>query len=385
MRGRAAARPARQNHLSAPAPAGLLGRCPLEVRAAGTSARRRRVTRPGRSLVVMTKVVRLRFEHGHRARSLVWSGDRLLDIVGGGASVALDGTSTSSAVNWAYLFDRALSSPSGEFNVLFTATATKAIIVKAEGGGLREVDRSFYHAHVYEYPLAIGQLEDGTELLIHCPDGYNRLAIDRLDDGTRLASATDKASDVFHSRLSVSPGGGYLLSAGWVWHPLGVLAVYEVAEALRDGRHLDGKGLLPWEALDAEVEAACWLDADTIVVSTNPEEEALDGESGGLSPGELGVWSVTSARWVARSRVDGHTGTLHRLGGSVLTLYGHPRLIDPFTGSILDDWPDIATGSQDSSITWHKTDPIPAIAVDDAGGRFAVADGEEVVVVEVGQ
>jgi hypothetical protein len=40
---------------------------------------------------------------------------------------------------------------------------------------IREINRSFYHAHVYEFPVTVGRLHGGTDVLIHCPDGYNRL------------------------------------------------------------------------------------------------------------------------------------------------------------------------------------------------------------------
>jgi hypothetical protein len=38
----------------------------------------------------------------------------------------------------------------------------------------------------------------------------------------------DAAVDFFHSRLAVSPDGRFLLSAGWVWHPLSLAEIYEL-------------------------------------------------------------------------------------------------------------------------------------------------------------
>jgi len=55
----------------------------------------------------------LPFPAGHRVRSLIWAGDRLLDPVGGGASVGLAGSVTHRSVNWAYVFDRAVASDDG--------------------------------------------------------------------------------------------------------------------------------------------------------------------------------------------------------------------------------------------------------------------------------
>ncbi len=159
---------------------------------------------------------------------------------------------------------------------------------------MREIDRSYYHANAYEFPVTAGRLFNGAELLIHCPDGYNRLAVETLHEGRRLAPATARACDMFESRLQISPDGRHLLTAGWIWHPLGVVAVYDLAAALSDPTALDNGDLIPWQAIDAEVESACWLTADQIVISTHPGEEPLGGDNdGALSPGELGVWSLS--------------------------------------------------------------------------------------------
>lgn len=218
---------------------------------------------------------RLRLEGGHRARSLVWDGERLVHLASGGRSVTMDGTTSPNLVLWGYPFDLALLGPSGSsLAVLWAVAGTKGMVVDRKAGVLRELDRSYYFAHAYEYPVAVGAAVDGTPLLVHCPDAYNRLAIERLDDGERLAAAGERSSDVFHSRLALSPGGRSLLSAGWLWHPVGDVRVYDVAEAIADSRHLEGRGVLPLNSIDTDVEVACWLDDDRLVVGTNPRGSA---------------------------------------------------------------------------------------------------------------
>jgi len=316
-------------------------------------------------------------------RSLVWAGDRLADPVGGGASVGLDGSATQRAVNWAYTFDRAITGPDGQVTVLYTALGTKGLVIPADRRAAREVNRSYYHAHVYEYPIAAGRLFDGTDVLIHCPDGYNRLVIETLAGGERLAAATARAADLFQSRLAVSPDGRRLLTAGWFWHPYGVAAVYDLAAALGDGAALDHGDHLSCPAVSGEVEAACWLTADQIVVSTSPGEEPLGGESEeALGQGEIGVWSLEARQWAARHACRGHTGTLHPIGPYVLALFGHPALLDPHTAQIIEEWPELATGTQTSSII-SRQQPVPPVAVDAASQRFAVAAGNEVTIVEL--
>ena len=326
-------------------------------------------------------MTKLRFERAHKARSLVWSGDALIDVAGGEAKVALGGPAKTSTINWAFNFDRALMGPSG-LRALYTATGTKGIVA-TPNRPVRELNRSYYCANAYEYPVAVGRLSDGREALVHCPDGYNRLTVETLAYGERLCSATDQAADVFHSRLQLSPDGRYLLSAGWVWHPVGVATVHDLDEALEDEAHLDTWGVFPWLSTAGQVEAACWADSDLIVVSTDPEEERIDAEGYGLPEGHVGLWSMSEGAWVAHSPFDGHTGTMHQLGQYTLCLFDHPRLMDPMTGEIVEEWPDIATGHQRSCIMSRHKERVPPVAVDPARNRFAVAADDVVSVVEL--
>lgn len=302
--------------------------------------------------------------------------------MGGGAAVGLDGSATRRSVNWAYTFDRALASDDGQTTVLYTALGTKGLVVRGRTV-IREINRSFYHADDYEYPVALGRLDDGVEVLIHCPDGYNQLAVESLADGGRLMSATKQAADLFQSRLQLSPDGRHLLSAGWFWHPYGVVTIYDLAHARADPAALDRVDKSRQPRVNAEVESACWLSSDQIAVSTNPDDEPPEeSDPAELEPGELGVWSIANRQWIARSKPGGHTGTLHAIGGLVLALYEHARLLDPATGGVIDEWPGLATGTQTSSILMNEQ-PLPPVAVDAANRRFAVASGNVATVIQL--
>src|SRR5204862_1840925 len=89
------------------------------------------------------------------------------------------------------------------------------------------------------YPVALFTLPDGTQGLAHCPEEYNKLEIEELASGRRLTTRTGEAVDFFHSRLQVSPGGTYLLSAGWVWHPLDTVQIFRMAVVLKNTEQLD--------------------------------------------------------------------------------------------------------------------------------------------------
>jgi len=50
---------------------------------------------------------------------------------------------------------------------------TKALLLEPGGKFIREVNRSYYHAEAYRYPLALFTLPDGRTGLVHCLEEYN--------------------------------------------------------------------------------------------------------------------------------------------------------------------------------------------------------------------
>ena len=147
-------------------------------------------------------------------RSLCWQVDRLIDWVGGAAVYALDGSSQRAKVNYAYRFNAATMSPSGNFAAIYERCGTKGLVLKS-GQVVREINRSFYHANAYQYPIAFFKLPSGREVLAHCPEHYNRLELEDAETG-ELLTKSDKRQpkDYFHSRLAVSQGSKWLMSAG---------------------------------------------------------------------------------------------------------------------------------------------------------------------------
>jgi hypothetical protein len=112
-----------------------------------------------------------------RAASLVWQGDALVDWVGGSRVIHLDGRCDRPKVNWAYTFDAVTATPGGHFAIIYERTGTKALLLR-DGDLLREMNRSFYHANVYDYPVCIWNAGDGRTLIAHCPQDYCRLDIE---------------------------------------------------------------------------------------------------------------------------------------------------------------------------------------------------------------
>ena len=317
------------------------------------------------------------------AQSLAWNGDDLVDVVGGGRRWGPDGVEQRASIIRGFPFDRSVVSPSGRYSVVHAERGTKALLL--DGDRLvRELNRSYYHADAFDYPVALGALRDGREVLVHCPEKYNVLEIEDAETGERLTGGERQPKDVFHSRLAVSPGGTHLLSAGWLWHPYGVVEVFDLAGALTDPAVLDGRGVLPLNpGIDAEVASACWLDGDRLAVATG-EEFLDDDETPALGPRQLGVWSLSARRWIHRSRVDFPIGTLIARGDTVVSLYGHPRLIDVTTGAVMAEWPTVEVPRRDGSYGVPHI-PTPVVALHPDGTRLAVAQPESIAIIHLGE
>jgi hypothetical protein len=292
------------------------------------------------------------------------------------------GAETPSRVSWAYPFDQAVVSPSCRFHVIYAERGTKALLLD-HGRVARELNRSFYHAADYDYPVALGRLPDGREILVHCPDRYNQLEIDDLESGRRLTGGERTPVDVFHSRLAVSPDGRHLLMAGWLWHPYGVGWVFDLERALTDPSALDGRGIVPlYQAVDAEVAAACWLDDDRVVMVASTEE-SLDGDQPeALSPGQLGVWSISAGTWLHRATIIYLVGTMIACGDHIIGLHGHPRLLDLPTDAVTAEWPDVAVSIKSDSYGVTPL-PTPVAALHPDQRRLAVAQPDHIAVIHL--
>jgi hypothetical protein len=320
-------------------------------------------------------------------RSLCWRGDELVDWVGGERVFALDGKEQRRKVNYAYRFDAATASPDGRFAVIYERLGTKGLVLH-DGKVLRELNRSFYHAHAYEYPVALFHDPGGRLLLAYCSE-YSRLELEEAESGRLLTvSSARKLSSYFHSRLTASPGGKRLASAGWYWHPQNFVLHFDVAKALVEPAHLDG---LDWVSPDVSVEddCACWLDDDRIVLSATDQPEQLEernevGAQPRLHPKGLAVHDLASARCIRAFELDEPAGMIFAVGPHhVLSLYRHPKLIDLTGGKVLHVWTDLRSGLQTGSIVWGLKDDAlpPPMGFDPVSKRFAIADGNGVTVI----
>ncbi|MFO1522406.1 MAG: hypothetical protein U1G05_10270 [Kiritimatiellia bacterium] len=241
-------------------------------------------------------------------KSLVWQGATLVDWVSGGTRFELDGTVHRPRMLYDYRFDAALASPSGTFVSIFEKLGTKALLVRTSDGSLvRELNRSYYCAESYEYPITFVTLPDGTEALAHCPREYCRIDIEVAETGRCLTDeGSRKPSDVFHSRLQQSPGRTWLASAGWVGHPFDVACVWDLNAILQDPTVLDRPQVSL--ATDEEVGGLAFLSDDRLLGATG--EESWSDEK---KPNRLVMFDPATGAVLREVSLSGPGGTIHRL------------------------------------------------------------------------
>lgn len=316
--------------------------------------------------------------------SLNWRGDTLVDWAGGGRQFQMDGTILPQTVIYSYRFDAACCSPSGVYAVIYERLGTKGLVLK-RGQVVREINRSFYHANAYEYPVCMAQLPTGREVVIHCPEEYNQLEIDDLETGERLTRCEErKPADVFHSRLAVSPGNTHFLSAGWIWQPVDALGAYRLEDVLRDPRLLDDLGQCP--PVSTEISSAAFMNENCIVLSTSGEtflDEEDYNDRNLPRPDSIAVWDLTGSRLVSQAPLKEPAGTLMPVDERFVTgFHEHPKLIDVSTGDVVARLEEVESGRQTSSII-HHIGRVPPLALDPRGRRFAIGTPREILVVGV--
>ncbi len=326
--------------------------------------------------------------NAHVVRSLVWSGDELVDWVGGGARYRLDGSARPAHVNFGFRFDAACAH--GDYAVIYERLGTKGLILHG-GEVLREINRSYYCADDYDYPVCLWSDATNRVLIAHCPERYNRIEIEDARTGERLTPPSDRQpEDAFHSRLQVSPCGRRLLSAGWIWHPLDRMFLFDIGAALRDARHLDaGMRLKLGDGLNDE-SSACWQDGDQLLIGGGEADDSASGPDSGVDTGQgvalrgndILIYDITRDAPLRRIALGQPAGPMMAIGSeAVVTFHQHPRLVSLLDGRVMEEWPDLPTGSQVGSLVGGS--PLPPMALDPAKQRFAVARGGQIQVVSL--
>ncbi len=282
-------------------------------------------------------------------------------------------------VSYTCPFDRVIVSPDRKYAFLYQALGTKGVILRKDGKVFREMNRSFYHSKVYEYPAVFWKRKDGKTYLIHCPQEYNRLEIQNVETGEILSDIPGrKPEDAFHSRLLIGPDNRTLLSRGWYWHPWDFVEAFDLEECCKNPKLLDRSTWTP--KVQKEIHGASFIDANHVLLGFSLESS----ETGEETPEELlSLWRI--AVWNIRTNtVSEPLPTGVEVGSHLIAinenfawdLCGYPKIIDIKTGRVTDSC-EINSGNQRSSIIWHKEN-IPRIAYNTSTKQIAIGRGESI-------
>lgn len=365
-------------------------------------------------------------------RSLSWRGETLIDSLGGGIVYHLDGRVDRGSIlrGYAYPFDSVVSCD--RFAVLYQSLGTKGLLIDLDAqSDVRELNRSYYHATDYDYPITLFRLPDGRVAIAHCPDAYCTLEIEVAETGERLTRREAKSDDIFHTRLVASLDGRYLAENAWVWQPWNIVAAFDVEASLADPSLLDGQGItIPQGGVCGwEVDGVTLCGHRVVYSSTLGAGDTAEDDEFTVLPAEPGVpFSGEETERVRRTPgVDIHpvdaegnpipfaptprvppglrfllqsfdldTDTLlssrelpEPIGrmmplddDHIVAFYDHPRLIQVSTGRVLARWEDLDPGIERASPSVSMPVPsAPFLAMDPEHQRFAVGGRDRIVVV----
>ncbi len=180
-------------------------------------------------------------------------------------------------------------SGNGRFAAVCQTFDRHGMVVDLDDGRLcMTLDRGDYHVDVT--PFAVAFFEDeGNTYIVHATD-WNRLDIAEPASGrclsergpTRYRRGEERPGhylDYFHGRLRVSPDQRWIVDDGWVWHPFGVVSVWDLRRWHRDN---------VWESEDGPSRKSvcarayfwngpmCWIDNHTLAVwGYGDDDEAM--------------------------------------------------------------------------------------------------------------
>jgi hypothetical protein len=189
--------------------------------------------------------------------------------------------------------------------VIYKRLGTKALLLK-DGKFVREMNRSFYHANVYAYPVCLLRGPDNRILVAHCPDEYNRIELDDASRGAPDDFDSPKARGLFPFPPTGEPGREMAPECG-----LGLAPIR--CHLLVQGRHCFSRSNLvrPIRSSAAhrrqvglvEESSACWQTAKHLLIGGGEDEEDPEEAaqfSGAHVPAKgLAVYDIVEGEFVA--------------------------------------------------------------------------------------
>jgi hypothetical protein len=305
--------------------------------------------------------------------TLSWLPNSLIDWKDCGREFLLNGQIIErGSYSFDFSFDSAITSADGMYAVIYKKLGTKGLLLK-NGEVLREINRSYYQAEVYEYPAAFARLKDGRTILIHCPHEYCQVDFEDVETGERLTHHADrKPSDFFHSRFEVSPDNQTFLSKGWAWHPFDFIQIYNIEECIENPLLLDKPRIDP--DVDGEICTASFITNSQVLIGSPKEGDSFnDQPSDKLRSGQIAIWDINS------NTVSNIITPAFAVGGNLIAiddtfaweLFKHPKIVNYRTGETIDEIAEINSGDQISSII-HHLENLPIIAINRLTKQVAI-------------
>ena len=312
-------------------------------------------------------------------QTMCWFNDTLVDWTNAGKQYFKNGQIKDiGKYSYAFDFDSSVISDDGQYAVIYQKRGTKGLLLK-NGEILRELNRSYYQAHVYEYPVAFMTGKNGKTYLIHCPKEYCQLDFEDVETGEIITQREDREpSDFFHSRLEVSPDQTSFISKGWAWAPYDSVEYFDIEECIQNPLLLDKSNLYP--DVDAEICSASYINNDLILIGSPNEGEPFNHDpSDKLKNGEIAIWNIKT------NTISGIVSTNFTIGGHLTVidqnyawdLYDYPKIINYRTGQVEEKIGDIVTGRQVSSII-HHLDNLPTIAFNRQTKQVAILHNDKI-------
>lgn len=314
-------------------------------------------------------------------QTLCWNDNAIVDWAAGGKLFFPDGqTKNIGKYHFGYNFDSCISSEDGQYAFIYQKLGTKGLLLK-KGELLREVNRSYYQADVYEYPAIFLTAKNDRTYLIHCPSEYCRIDFEDVETGEIIThNPKRKPSDFFHSRFEISPDNRILISKGWAWHPFDFIELFDIQACIENPLLLDKSHINP--DVDTEICTASFIDNYRILIGSSKDSDEFNNEpSEKLKPGQIAIWDT-------RNNVVSNIITLNFDFGNLIAiddryawdLYNYPKIINYISGQIEDKLETINSGQQKSSIIHHLVN-LQKIAFNRTTKQIAIISNEKIEII----